>query len=194
MFCFGTEIRYISNGLLLVCGDANDENEKEFEKIFSHDTTAGVFKEHKVHDNDNPKLFSKLKKLKDNPEAYKTNGKFHFKLCYPDLDRDKDKKCNEWKQSSNPVKDGKITGYEPIDINFNKNGNGDEWGGLGKSGHDHTLMDDTGSDPEWNMAVGALKFEPNKNKIPGPKGEKGITKVKLFVKKGMLIQSSLLNS
>ena len=184
----------ISNGLLLVCGDANDENEKEFEKIFSHDTTAGVFKEHKVHDNDNPKLFSKLKKLKDNPEEYKTNGKFHFKLCYPDLDKDKDKKCNEWKQSSNPVKDGKITGYEAVDINFKQNGNGDPWGGLGKSGHDHTLMDDTGSDPEWNMAVGALKFEPNKNKIPGPRGEKGITKVKLFVKKGILIQSPLLNS
>ena len=143
-----------------------------------------------MHDNDNPKLFSKLKKLRDNPEKYKTNGKFHFKLCYPDIDKDKDKKCNEWKQSSNPVKDGKITGYEPIDINFKENGNGDPWGGLGKSDKHktHTLMDDTGSDDKWNMAVGALKFNDNKdkNKIPGPKGEKGITKVKLFVKKGIL--------
>ena len=37
MFCFGTEFRYISNGLLLVCGDANDENEKEFDTTTAND-------------------------------------------------------------------------------------------------------------------------------------------------------------
>ena len=119
-------------------------------------------------------------------------GKFHFKLCYPQI-----QKCNEWKQTSNPVEDIKIKGFEPVGkLSFTENGLGEDWGGLGKSKKEsHTLIDDTGtgSDNKWNMAVGAFKHEDkDKKTIPGPKGEKKIRQVELYVKKGMFLFSHLL--
>ena len=191
--------------VVLVCGNSKDgkkkgknksgENEGDFEKIFSHNTKGGLFRpdnvKRKESNNAEADLFSKLEFLDD---SYKNQeGKFHFKICYPDIENIE--KCNEWKQTSNPVKHGKITGFEAVgNLSFTQNGVGEPWGGLGKSDKEsHTLIDDTGSDSKWNMAVGAFKHEDkDKKTIPGPKGEKKIKQVELYVKKGMFLFSHLL--
>ena len=108
-------------------------------------------------------------------------GNFHFKLCYPELG---DNHCNEWTQSSNPVTKGTIRGFQAISLTFRKNGNGGDWGGLGKSDTDHTLIDDTGSADSWWCAIGAMKFYKDEmGKIPGPWNER-VKRIELYVYTG----------
>ena len=151
-------------------------------KAFSHDTDVGLFANtqdalNKNSHNPNAPLFSNLDQLESFRNA---EGKFHLKLCYPER-QSKLGYCNEWLQSSNPVTDGKITGFKKIHLSFSKNGAGKPFGGLGKSGKSETtLMDDTGSNPYWWMAVGATKYY-EKKKIPGPWLLPKVTKVEMFV-------------
>ena len=70
-------------------------------KIFSHDTTKGLFSSttealSKNPDNPDAPLFSRLDQLK----SYRSQGTFHFKLCYPDTVGDDGLNCNEWEQTS----------------------------------------------------------------------------------------------
>ena len=78
-----------------------------FLKIFSHDATKGIFSSttealSKNPDNPDAPLFSRLDQL----ESYRSQGTFHFKLCYPDTVGDDGLNCNEWEQTSNPVTEG----------------------------------------------------------------------------------------
>ena len=147
-------------------------------KIFSHDLAGGLFSS--SSDAMNKNLYSPESLLHSRLcclESYRnTAGQLHLKLCYPEI---KGNNCNEWKQTSNPVTEGTITGYEPISIAFPANGNGNPWAGLGKSEQPSTLIDDTGSEATAWMAVGAFKFT-SKDKIPGPWGSQ-VTRVELFV-------------
>ena len=128
-------------------------------KIFSHNLAGGLFDSSndalkKNLNNPDALLFSKLNFL----EGYRNKeGKFHFKICYPEI---KGNNCNEWKQTSNPATEGKIQGFQKIKLAFPKNGAGGSWGGLGRSElhSSHTLMDDTGSAAYWWMAVGASRI------------------------------------
>ena len=58
---------------------------------------------------------------------YRTaDGKYHLKLVYPNMKGgDEKKNYNEWKQTSNPVTESDIKGYEAVKINADKNGVGE---------------------------------------------------------------------
>ena len=154
-----------------------------FVKVFSHSTAAGVFasiEDALNRNSDNPEapLFSILGQL----ESYRNaEGNFHLKLCYPERKKPKLGHCNEWLQSSNPAIEGKIAGYRKIHLAFLKNGAGRPWGGLGRSGRSGSaLMDDTGSQPNWWMAVGATNYYGAKT-VPGPWGLPLVKKIELYV-------------
>ena len=157
-------------------------------KVFSHDTSGGLFFTpddalNKNPDNPNAKLFSILSQM----EKYRNaEGNFHLKLCYPDVSTGADgKRCNEWIQSSSPVTQASITGFKPLSISFKNSGTiGHDFGGLAKSDSNHALIDDTGSNQNWWSAIGATKYAPPQaTTIPGPRPIK-IKKVVLNVHQG----------
>ena len=121
-------------------------------------------------------------------ENYRKDGKFQFRLCYPDLARGRNgKSCNEWIQTSNPYTESTITGFQEISLAFDKNSNNQKWSGLGRNtpGNDiFTIIDDAPTSRYWHSAVGAMKYVINVDgKIPGPRGTKNqlIQKVELYV-------------
>ena len=135
-------------------------------------------------DNENAKLFSILDKL----EMFRDEeGNFHLKLCYPKVKYTAISPCNEWKQSSNPVFEPKVTGYKPMRLAFHKNSAG-IFAGLGPStATTSTLIDEKPhGNGNWFFAVGALKFWHKKDTIPGPVAKthdlSAVRKVELFVK------------
>ena len=147
-------------------------------KIFYHNVkNLALFTDTNVFDNTATETFSMLGKLEDYRNI---EEKFHLKICYPDRvaqSEESGKCCNEWKQTSNPVNEGNITGFEEISLAWKKNCAGSDWHGLGREGQfTHTLIDDTGEKEKWCMAVGAIKFEPDNNDpvkyIPGPYNKK----------------------
>ena len=172
-------------------------------KIFSHDSTGGVFFERKRDDvllknpgNPDAKLFSILKDMENYRDG---DGKFHFKLCYPphkmnvngqwmngDSHVGMDGICNEWTQTSNPITEGTITGYQEIHLDFPHKGNQQPWGGLGRTNMNDTnafpsLIDDTGTDGFWWMAIGASSNHQHKDTFPGPFWH-NVNKVDFYVK------------
>ena len=172
-----------------------------FVKIFSHDTSGGVFRSkkdalRKNSNNPDAKLFSILDALTQNNDGSLTKirdeqGKFHFKICFPELKKSKwkgkkreDGYCNEWLQSSNPVEESVVTGFQALDLLFSKDGGQGPWRGLGKGGEeDIALIDDTGAEHYYWMAVGATKTTPyyGKDAIPGP-WLTPVKQVELYVK------------
>jgi hypothetical protein len=79
------------------------------------------------------------------------NGKFTFKLVYP-----KSREANAyniWKQSTNPVTDARVKGYEEVDVHMKWN----HWGGLEKSSAG-ALAD--GSVNHGNWYYGARRVAP----------------------------------
>ena len=117
----------------------------------------------------------------------RSDGKFHFKLCYPphkmntngvwmngDSQVSMDSICNEWTQTSNPITEGTITGFHKIHLDFPHKGNQQPWGGLGRTNvmNDSnifpSLIDDTGTDGFWWMAIGATTNHQHKDTFPGP--------------------------
>ena len=163
-------------------------------KIFNHDVSGGLFTTNddvgrkNSGDPDN-KLFSILDQLEDYRNS---EGKFHFKLCYPELTWGRDgKTCNEWIQSSNPYTDTTITGFEEIFLAFDIDGYVGEWKGLGKNsaGNDgHAYIDDSPSQFNWFTAIGARNEWGKAEHIPGPKHpdqskqvDAAVSKVELYV-------------
>ena len=63
-----------------------------------------------------------------------------------------------------------VTGFREISLAFTKDGYNSSWAGLGRSGGEDTLIDDSrGKPPNWMSAVGATKNHPEENDtIPGP--------------------------
>ena len=95
--------------------------------MFSHNVSGGLWTDHeevgsKNVDNPDAKLYSILNKL----ENYRNKeGKFKFKLCYPELTWGKNgSNCNEWFQTSNPYTDSTITGFQEIFLAFDVNSYG----------------------------------------------------------------------
>lgn len=116
------------------------------------------------------------------------DGIFHFKLCYPELldPITRPFPCNEWKQTSNPVTEKDITGYDPIKITFKKGSTKGEFGGLGVSpaSRKSCFIDDVPDHSYWWNCVGAYRYHPSKPTIPGPVvGPKGtaVKKVVLYL-------------
>merc|ERR1712142_531360 len=143
--------------------------DKAWTKIYSHDITAGPFAnleeaKKKNVDDENAKLYSKLYDLESMRDK---DGVFHFKLCYPDR-TEVTFRCNEWKQSSNPVTEPKVTGFEPIRLTWPLRADHQPFSGLMSSTPDKNLIDDTEGTP-WANSIGTI--QPLQDKIPGPVGE-----------------------
>merc|ERR1719378_122462 len=79
-------------------------------KVFNHNTDGGLFSSpedalNKNSDDPTAKLYSILGNL----EEYRIAGRFHFRLCYPELVGVNDGDgCNEWIQTSNPATNSTI--------------------------------------------------------------------------------------
>lgn len=122
-------------------------------------------------------LFSILDQLEN---FRRPDGKFRFKLCYPELTWGwEGGKCNEWLQTSNPAFDSEITGFERIQDNLiafgSRFANGEAtvaWAGIGRSNDQfsNSLIDDDPTGVNWFTAIGALRTgdETLPNTIPGP--------------------------
>ena len=165
-------------------------------KVFQHNSTNREFWTnstevlYKNPDNPNADLFSILSIL-DNYKG--SDGRFRFKLCYPELTWGVDgKKCNEWYQTSNPATDTTITGFEKIgNLAFTKNSYLGPWAGLGKqspSSPDAAFIDDAPTEYYWYSAIGAYIAWGSENTIPGPRKDPPFTysvvhKVELYVYK-----------
>ena len=138
-------------------------------KVYSHNVAGGVFADlneakKKNIDDETSKLYSilyNLESLRNYDEV------FHFKLCYPELTK-YSYPCNEWKQSSNPVVDSAISGFEAITLTFPKNGLKMPFGGLGLSplSFASSLIDDTPDHFTWWMSIGTLRLY--KGQLTGP--------------------------
>ena len=107
-----------------------------------------------------------------------------MKIVYPELGG-----SNEWIQSSNPARDSKIEGYQPIKLDFVVNGNEGIWGGLGRgTTGDNCLIDDTPDNSYWWMCIGCQNWHGGPNTIPGPRKNEPnvnkylVTKVELYVR------------
>ena len=90
-------------------------------KVFYHDTSAGLFTDaddakNKNSDYPNAPMFSILDQLEGMRDG---KGRFHLKLCYPEL-TEFNPPCNEWIQTSNPATEETITGYEEVQLTFEK--------------------------------------------------------------------------
>merc|ERR1739838_969207 len=134
--------------------------------VYAHDRAGG--------------LFANLEEAKKKNDA----GVFHFKLCHPERTEEAFP-CNEWKQSSNPVLESTVTGFEAVRLTWPLRSDHQAFGGLMKSNPGHNLMDDDPSGVLWWNSVGTI-FDYH-GKIPGPvgAGKNGITVMKkqLFVYK-----------
>ena len=135
-------------------------------------------------------------------EDYRRDGKFHFKLCYPQLTWGKNgKNCNEWIQSSNPYTETTITGFQEIFLAFDKSSLNENWRGLGRNipGYDgSTIIDDAPQSGYWHSAIGAKNHEVKTNDlIPGPYPYPGYNyktdKVELYVMHWLLKRRSCLS-
>ena len=117
-----------------------------------------------------------------------SDGKFHLKLCYPEL-MQFNPPCNEWIQTSNPATETAITGYREVRITFKGSSTHGhlKFGGLAISPlmSRYTWIDADPLTSSWWYAIGALKHLKGQITIPGPvNGNKkgyNITKVELFV-------------
>ena len=128
------------------------------------------------------RLFSILRVL----DEYKIDGKFHLKIVYPELGG-----SNEWIQTSNPVRDSIIEGYQPISLDYKTDGNSEPWGGLGNcSGSSKAAICDTPTTGNSFMCVGCQYWWPSTDTdtFPGPRsnpyvvGDYAVTKVELYAR------------
>ena len=155
-------------------------------KVFQHNTAGGLFSSledalNKNPDNPDADLYSIL----DQMENFRNqDGTFHLRVCYPELSVN-GSSCNEWIQSSNPVTETEITGYQAISLAFTKNGNNNAWKGLGLEKTNNTLIADCPKNAQkWWGAIGAIEWIPDvvgviPGVIPGPKNHQPVTKVVL---------------
>ena len=126
----------------------------------------------------NAKLFSILFVLDD----FKIDGMFHMRIVYPELGG-----SNEWIQTSNPVRDSIIEGYQPLSLDYRTDGNSEPWGGLGNCrGSNATAICDTPTSGNYSMCVGCQVWWVNSSNIPGPRSnvsdDSGVTQVELYIR------------
>ena len=111
-------------------------------------------------------------------DDYKIDGKYHLRIVYPELGG-----SNEWTQTSNPVKDSTIKGYQPLSVDYTFNGQRGPWGGLGKcSGKpNNAAICDTPTTGYWWMCVGCKGWYQKTGIIPGPSPH-AVKKVELYIR------------
>ena len=163
--------------------------EIEWVKVFSHDVSGGYFNDaadtmSKNPNDENSRLFSILDQL----ERLSTSlGVFRLRQCYPEHDQPN---CNEWVQSSNPVKESAITGFKAINWVRTKNSRGQLFGGLGlNENYDHSLLDDvpknTPNKCHCFHSIGSTgEAWEGSGRLPGPSdagNERKVRKVELYM-------------
>jgi hypothetical protein len=79
-----------------------------------------------------------------------SQGKLHLKIVWPNR---VSRNYNEWKQTSNPMDNPTVAGYEPVDIHFTDN----RWGGLERQSGGEALLDGSVDDVKWFYAIGAMQ-------------------------------------
>ena len=105
-----------------------------------------------------------------------------MKIVYPELAG-----SNEWIQTSNPVTEDIIKGFQPIKLEFSVNGYNEPWEGLGLcTGSPGALICDTPKESKWWMCIGCQAWFPEIGYIPGPQDNEGgykylVTQVELYV-------------
>ena len=105
-----------------------------------------------------------------------------MKIVFPELGG-----SNEWIQTSNPVTDSTIEGYQTVNLDYTVDGLNHPWGGLGlRTGTDKALITDTPTAGNWFMCIGCQSWYSNTGTIPGPRksGENTVTRVELYVLNG----------
>ena len=129
-------------------------------------------------------LYSRLDQLED----FRTeDGKFHLKIVFPDLGG-----SNEWMQTSNPVTDSTIKGFQPVKLDYQIDGHANPWGGLGlNTVNEQALISDTPTTEFFYMCLGCQIYYPSTGAIPGPRISKeneedvlAVTQVELYVTNG----------
>jgi hypothetical protein len=162
--------------------DPTLEIDGEWLKVFRHYTADGDmfsnsndWAEAKSTNTDNPQ--ANKYSILDTVYRYKIDGKYTFKLNYPNEDI-----TNIWSQTNNPVRDdgsGGVEGYQAISIGSSAN----SWGGLERrDSRSETFLDGSiyPSAASWWFAVGARSNYPSYPTIPG--ANTGITEVELWIK------------
>ena len=118
----------------------------------------------KNHDDETRPLFSRLRDIEQFKDA---NGKFRFKLVYPEVPG-----FIEWTQTSNPIAEKTIAGFKLIgelEDSILKNRESIwKWKGLGLGEEGKSLMEESTKNGMWQTAIGAQKSWPqNSPKFPG---------------------------
>ena len=99
-----------------------------------------------------------------------------MKIVYPELGG-----SNEWIQTSNPVTDSTIEGFQPVKLDYQLDGLNDPWGGLGLYTGDHgALISDTPTRTNFYMCIGCQTSWGGSETIPGPR-TKAVTQVELYI-------------
>ena len=143
-----------------------------YRKVFSHNSNEKFFANNaealwKNADDESEPLFSRLKDIKQYKDV---EGKFRFKLVYPEVPG-----FIEWTQTSNPITEEDITDFKLIDNKAVRQYLSSTKGGLGPGTKGQSLMDDTPKDSDdafglWRTAIGAQKSWPDSESrtFPGP--------------------------
>ncbi|MCP3959345.1 MAG: DUF4082 domain-containing protein [bacterium] len=166
------ELQACGNPLPVVDPPAAVECNEGWQLVFKHDSTGGWFAGDAEAQNANAwdESATKFSRLNELENLRGGDGKFHFKLAYPESGA----QVNEWKQSSNPVTTQEsVQGYEAVDINWT----GQYWGGLAKSSAGQTFIDGSVGHGNWFYSIGSNT--PHQGKIPGP-DTTTVTKVELY--------------
>ena len=112
-----------------------------------------------------------------------------MKIVYPELGG-----SNEWIQTSNPVTESTIEGFQPVKLDYQLDGHNNPWGGLGLyTGTARALITDTPTRSNWYMCIGCQNWWPSTGTIPGPALDgQAVTRVELYVNvNGKLISQHL---
>ena len=107
-----------------------------------------------------------------------------MKIVYPELGG-----SNEWIQTSNPVTESTIEGFQPVKLDYQVDGHNNPWGGLGLyTGTARALITDTPTS-NWFMCIGCQNWWGGSQTIPGPRLDpnpetKAVTRVELYIVNG----------
>ena len=155
--------------------------DNKWRKVFSHDVAGGPFASAEETELSNPldddaDRFSIMAKL---PQFQHSNGRWHFKICYPELASVHPFPCNQWSQTRRPHA-GVATNVVKQNTTFKYRVA--QWSlfsglSLSRTGADLSVIKGARSRVERWFTIGALLLE--NGKIPGPV-DTLVSKVELF--------------
>lgn len=151
-----------------------DHNNNGGRVLFSNKTEVGLV--------DTTGKFSYFSLLDGNDTFFKPDGKYLFRLTYPD-NYNKDTYYNEWTQTLNPYLNTSVGTYSGIHISWS----GNSWGGVALSTETNcTCMDGSPSDGTWYYAIGA--YSPFGSGIPSWDSTSGRCQMWIKPKQSILYQ------